>query len=86
MRGLGAMGALYLVGVVIYFAALLVQFYRVNRVESEVKGLSPSYTNAIQLKASYQVLKERQELKFAALDCWKSVGRVAARKRAPSTV
>src|SRR6185503_6057898 len=31
------------------------------------------YTNAVQLKARYQVLKEREELKFAALDCWKTV-------------
>jgi hypothetical protein len=45
--------------------------YRVNRVESEVKGLSQTYTNAIQVKARYQVLQDRQDLKFAALDCWK---------------
>jgi len=27
----------------------------------------------LQLKAQYDVLKERQELKYAALDCWKIV-------------
>jgi Tfp pilus assembly protein PilN len=32
--------------------------------------LGASYTNALQLKARYQVLKDRQELKYAALDCW----------------
>ena len=71
LRGLGAIGAVYAVGISIYFAALSFQLYRVNRVESEVKGLSQTYTNAIQLKARYQVLQDRQDLKFAALDCWK---------------
>ena len=33
----------------------------------------PTYTNALQLKAKFQVLKTRQDLKFAALDCWKAV-------------
>jgi len=37
-----------------------------------VTGLSRDYTNAINLKARAQVLKDRQELKFAALDCWKA--------------
>jgi hypothetical protein len=73
MRSLGAIGAVYAVGVAIYFAALSFQLYRVNRVESEVKGLSQTYTNAVQLKARYQVLQDRQDLKFAALDCWKTV-------------
>ena len=72
-RVMGAVGAVYAVGVAIYFAALSFQLYRVNRVESEVKGLSQTYTNAVQLKARYQVLQDRQELKFAALDCWKTV-------------
>jgi hypothetical protein len=40
-------------------------------VEKKVRALDASYTNAIQLKARYDVLKDRQELKFAALDCWK---------------
>ncbi len=35
--------------------------------------MSGSYTNALQLKARYDVLKERQDLKYAALDCWKLV-------------
>jgi hypothetical protein len=73
MRGLGAIGAVYAVGIAIYFAALSFQLYRVNRVENEVKGLSQTYTNAVQLKARYQVLQDRQDLKFAALDCWKTV-------------
>ena len=33
----------------------------------------PVFTNALELKAKFQVLKDRQDLKFAALDCWKVV-------------
>jgi hypothetical protein len=44
--------------------------YQTQQVEAQVAQLSPQYTNAMQLKARYQVLKERQELKYAALDCW----------------
>ena len=72
LRGLLAIGAVYMAGVLIYFAALSVQMYRVGGVETKVKNLGPSYTNAIQLRERYQVLKTRQELKFAALDCWKA--------------
>ena len=34
--------------------------------------MGQSYTNAIQIKARYAVLKERQELTYAALDCWEA--------------
>ena len=73
LRGLGAAGVLYAVGVAIYFCAVGVLSYRTQGVERQVAALSGSYTNAIQLKARYAVLKERQELKYAALDCWKVV-------------
>ena len=42
-------------------------------VEGQVANLSGSYTNALQLKARCDVLRERQDLKYAALDCWKIV-------------
>jgi hypothetical protein len=71
IRGLLAVGALYLMGVAIYFGAVGVQEFRVSRVEARVTGMAPDYTNAIQLRERYEVLKTRQELKFAALDCWK---------------
>jgi hypothetical protein len=73
LRGLGATGVLYAVVVVIYFCAVGVLSYRTQGVERQVAALSGSYTNALQLKAQYDVLKERQELKYAALDCWKIV-------------
>ena len=47
--------------------------YRTDQVEQQVAALNGSYTNALQLKARYKVLKERQDLKYAALDCWKIV-------------
>ena len=71
VRGLGAVVALYLVGVVVYFGFLGVAKFRASSVQSKVSTLDLSYTNALQLKARYEVLKDRQELKFAALDCWK---------------
>ncbi len=72
LRGALAVGGLYLLGIMIYFAALFVQDFRVSRVEAQVAGLGASYTNAIQLRERFQVLKTRQDLKFAALDCWKT--------------
>jgi hypothetical protein len=73
MRGLAAVVALYLLGVLVYFARLEVELYRTSAVEQQVVGLGPTYTNAIQLRDRFKVLKERQDLKFAALDCWKTV-------------
>jgi hypothetical protein len=73
LRGLGAAGVLYAVGVAIYFCAVGMLSYRTQGVERQVAALSGSYTNAIQFKARYGVLKERQELKYAALDCWKVI-------------
>ena len=62
-----------MVGVIIYFIALQVALFRTRSVEYQVAGLSTTYTNALQTKARYQVLKDRQDLKYAALDCWKTV-------------
>ncbi len=73
MRGLGAMVALYLVGVLIYFAVLLFAMRGTGKVEDQVANLGPTYTNALQLKARMQILKDREDLKYAALDCWKTV-------------
>jgi hypothetical protein len=47
--------------------------YRTRGVESQVAALGGSYTNSLQLKAVYKVLSERQQLKYAALDCWQWV-------------
>ena len=73
LRGLVAAGVLYAVSVLIYFCATYALSVRVHRVERDVADISSNYTNAIQLKARFEVLKERQDLKYAALDCWKIV-------------
>jgi hypothetical protein len=73
MRGLGAVVAIYVVGVVIYLLVLGFASWQTGRVESKVKNLSTQYTNAIQAEARLDVLKDRQALKFAALNCWKAV-------------
>jgi hypothetical protein len=73
MRGLLALAALYGAGVVCYLGAVEFLVFRARSVESEWATLSNNYTNAIQLKARYQVLKEREDLKFAALNCYRAV-------------
>jgi hypothetical protein len=73
MRGLGAVVALYLAGVVVYFARLEWELYGTRAVEDKVAEQGPIYTNALQLKAKFEVLNTREGLKFAALDCWKAV-------------
>jgi hypothetical protein len=73
LRGLMATGVLYAIGVVIYFCATSVLAYRTRGVERQAAALSGSYTNVMELKARYDVLRERQDLKYAALDCWKAV-------------
>ncbi len=73
LRGLMATGVLYAIGVVIYFCATWVLGYQTGKVEAQAASFSGSYTNTLQLKARCEVLQERQDLKFAALDCWKLV-------------
>jgi len=73
MRGLGSVIALYLFGVMIYFAWLQFAQMGTSNVETEVANLGPTYTNTLQLKARLDVLKTQQDLKSAALDCWKAV-------------
>ncbi len=73
MRGLGTVIALYMLGVMVYFAWLQFALMGTTKVEEEVANLGPTYTNALQLKARFQVLKDRQDLKWAALECWKAV-------------
>ncbi len=75
MRGLLGVAGLYAVGVAVYMIALGVVSYKTNAVEAQVRETGVLYTNALQLKARYQVLQDRQELKYAGLDCWNAVAR-----------
>ncbi len=70
MRGLLAVGGIYLLAVGIYLGAVQVLAYQTQSIEDTVRAMGPTYTNALQLKDKYDVLKERQELKYAGLDCW----------------
>jgi hypothetical protein len=73
MRGLLAIGVLYLLGVAIYGTALGFAVYRTKGVENEAAALSNSYTNTIKLREVFHVLSDRDELKYAGLECWKAV-------------
>jgi hypothetical protein len=76
MRGLLAVAAIYILGVIIYGIALGVATYRTRSVEKQVAALGPTYTNALQFRARYEVLKDRHELKFAGLDCWNATAKL----------
>ena len=77
LRGLMAVGVLYMVFVGIYLGIIYCPMFglesRTTSTEQKVVALGNSFTNALQLKARYEVLTERENLKFAALDCWQLV-------------
>jgi hypothetical protein len=73
MKGLLAVGAAYVVGVIIYGGILGVAMFQASAVEAARDKISNDYTNTMQLNATYKVLKEREDLKFAALDSWKAI-------------
>ena len=73
LRGLAYTGLAYAVFLAIYFCATTVLNFRTTGVESRVAAISNDYTNALQLKARFGVLQERQQLKYAALDAWQLV-------------
>jgi hypothetical protein len=73
MRGLASVLGLYLLYVLVFFARREFAVHSAEGVEQQAAALGPTYTNALQLKARYQILKDREELKYAALDVWKAV-------------
>ncbi|HEY1789471.1 MAG TPA: hypothetical protein VGJ73_15040 [Verrucomicrobiae bacterium] len=73
LHGLYAAGALYLVFVAFYFGMTELRGMQYDKVQGQVAVLTGSYNNAMQLQAQYAVLQQRENLKFAALDCWKVV-------------
>ncbi|MBC8096670.1 MAG: hypothetical protein H7Y43_12745 [Akkermansiaceae bacterium] len=73
MRGLGAVLGIYIALVLVYFIALSFLNYKTTGVEKQVAGLGVAYTNVLQLTAQVKILRERQELKYAALDSWQAV-------------
>jgi len=73
LHGLYAAGVAYLIFVAFYFCGMEFAGYQYGKVEQQVAALADSYTNSMQLQARYAVLTQRDNLKFAALDCWKAV-------------
>ena len=77
LRALMAVGVCYGIVVGIYFLLLFFPFIglesKTEASEQHMASLGGSYTNALQLKARYEVLKEREDLKYAALDCWQLI-------------
>ena len=72
MRGLGAVIVLYCAVVAIYLGIAGVQSFRAGQVEDQVKAANGAYTNALQMRSRVLVLRDRRELQFAALECWKA--------------
>jgi hypothetical protein len=73
MRGLFVVLSAYVIGVIIYFGMLYMLKLKFDDVKKDLAGVSVNYTNALKDQAQYQILQDRAELKFAALDCWKAV-------------
>jgi len=73
LRGLFYLGLAYAACVAVYFCLVAYADFRTEAVETQVSGLGLSYTNALSLRAKHDVLQERNDLKFAALDCWRLV-------------
>jgi hypothetical protein len=71
-KGLGTVGVVYMFGVFLYMLALKWQDGRLDDMRSETLAMGRSFTNVLQLKAQVDVLQEQQDLRFAALDAWRS--------------
>jgi hypothetical protein len=72
---IGALGAVlsaYVIGVILYIAALQVLKFQHQRIDASVRQIAGSYTNAFQMKKRVEILEQQANLKFAALDAWKT--------------
>ena len=72
MRGLGAVFALYVVGVLIYMGAVQALRIQNYQLEKQVETLATDYKKALELKARIAVQEQQIGLQFAALDSWKA--------------
>ena len=73
MRALGAVVALYLLGVGVYFGFVAVAKWKLGRVQAQIAEIGPVYTNTMQLRERVRILQDQLDLQFAALDCYKAV-------------
>jgi hypothetical protein len=44
-----------------------------DKVKKDLANMGPGYTNSLRDVEQIRILKDREALKFAALDCWKAV-------------
>lgn len=72
IRGLGAIVVVYLLGVMVYMVGSMYKGMAADDLDGHMKGLAREYTNTLQIKAQVEILQNRQALKFASLDCWKT--------------
>ena len=70
MRGIVALFAAYAFAVIVYLTVLFVMKSKNEDLRQYVRGISVTYTNALINKNRLQIIKERQELKYAALVFW----------------
>lgn len=73
MRGLAAIGLLYVVGVIAYFVALEVLKFQKHTLDGQIQALTPDYQESQQLKAKVGIFQEQSNLRYAALNCWLAV-------------
>jgi len=73
MRSLGAVVALYVLGVAVYFGFVSYAKWQLSRVQAQIAAIGPVYTNTMQLRERVRVLQDQLDLQFAALDCYKAV-------------
>jgi len=73
MRGLVAVGAVYILGVLFYFGMLYVFQMKNEAVKHDMANMGGEYTNSLKDVAQINILETRAALKYAALDCWKAV-------------
>jgi len=70
LHGLGYLGVLYAIGLAVYFGLATWREQQAQKVEAQLAALGGNYTNTVQTKAKLDVLQQRAQLKYAALDCW----------------
>lgn len=73
MTGLVCLALLYLVGVGVYFIFLNQAHSQRTEVKDKIQLISGSYTNALKIEERIRVTENQLQLRYAALDAWKSV-------------
>ena len=73
MRALMAVLGAYIFGVLVYFGVLAGSQRTYNSERAKLASLGVDYTNALGDNTKIGILAQRQNLKYAALDCWKAV-------------